>query len=63
MAELTQYQRDILARTLLGEAAGEGSTGMEAVAHVIRDGRQVNGTDMAFMPESVQRSSRWNTGY
>jgi hypothetical protein len=24
---------------------------------------QINGTDMAFMPRSVQTSSRWNTGY
>lgn len=38
MAEtLTDYQKDILVRTVLGEARGEGLDGMEAVAAVIRN--------------------------
>jgi hypothetical protein len=33
--DLTDYQRDILIRTAIGEARGEGKRGMEAVLHVI----------------------------
>ena len=34
---LTAGDRDILIRTVVGEAAGEGTQGMEAVAHVIKN--------------------------
>jgi spore germination cell wall hydrolase CwlJ-like protein len=37
MAELTEEEKAILAYTLLGEAAGEGRKGMEAVMHVIQN--------------------------
>lgn len=64
MAELTQYQRDILARTLLGEAAGEGSTGMEAVAHVIRNraGSGQYPSDPAKVALQPKQFLAWNSG-
>ena len=37
MAPYNHYDIDIVARTLFGEARGEGSLGMRAVAHVIRN--------------------------
>jgi len=60
---LTDYQRDILARTLLGEAAGEGLGGMEAVAHVIQN--RVNSgqfpTDPAAVALQPNQFSAWNS--
>lgn len=37
MAELTSRQKDIIVRTVLGEAANQGQAGMQAVASVIRN--------------------------
>lgn len=64
MAELTQRQKDILARTLLGEARGEGVQGMEAVAHVIAN--RANSGRYPSDPEAValqpKQFSVWNAG-
>ena len=64
MAELTDYQRDILIRTVLGEARGEGADGMAAVAHVIRN-RAGSGTfpsDPAQVALQNNQFSVWNEG-
>lgn len=37
MADLTAQQKDVLVRTVLGEAANQGATGMAAVASVIKN--------------------------
>jgi hypothetical protein len=64
MAELTPYQRDILVRTVLGEARGEGVRGMEAVAHVIanRAGSGRYPGDPAAVALQPSQFSVWNQG-
>lgn len=68
MAELSQKQLDILAYTLLGEAAGEGREGMEAVMWTIKNraesGRYPsNPAAVATQANSkgVHQYSVWNT--
>jgi hypothetical protein len=60
---LTQQQREILARTALGEAGGEGAEGMEAVLHVIRN--RANSGQYSSDPARVARQpgqfSAWNS--
>jgi hypothetical protein len=64
MAELTPYQRDILVRTVLGEARGEGVRGMEAVAHVLanRAGSGRYPSDPAAVALQPSQFSVWNQG-
>ena len=64
MTTLTEYQRDIAIRTLLGEAANQGPAGQAAVAHVLlnraRDTRWPATVDqVALQPKQF---SAWNTG-
>lgn len=62
--ELTPYQRDILIRTVLGEARGEGSDGMAAVANVILN-RANSGrypSDPAAVALQPSQFSVWNSG-
>lgn len=62
--ELTDYQRDILIRTALGEAAGEGKEGMAAVLHVILN-RANSGqfpSDPADVALQNKQFSTWNKG-
>lgn len=64
MADLTDYQKDILVRTVLGEARGEGLDGMEAVAQVIRN-RSSSGrfpSDPAAVALQPSQFSVWNAG-
>lgn len=64
MADLSEYQKDILVRTILGEARGEGLDGMEAVAQVIRN-RTNSGrfpSDPAAVALQPSQFSVWNTG-
>lgn len=64
MAELSEYQKDILVRTVLGEARGEGMDGMEAVAAVIRN-RTNSGqfpNDPAAVALQPSQFSVWNAG-
>lgn len=60
--QLDDYQRDILIRTALGEAAGEGKRGMEAVLHVILN--RANSGDYSSDPAKValqkNQFSAWN---
>lgn len=64
MAELTPYERDILIRTVLGEARGEGNVGMQAVAHVIQN--RANSGQYPTNPADValqnKQFSTWNQG-
>lgn len=62
--DISTDQRDLMIRTIAGEAGGEGEQGQEAVAHVIRNrvasgeyGRGVRGVIMAPKQFSV-----WNPG-
>lgn len=64
MAELSPYQRDILIRTALGEARGEGVDGMADVVHVILN-RANSGrfpTDPAEVALQDKQFSTWNKG-
>jgi len=64
MAELTQYQKDILIRTALSEAGGEGEDGMADVLHVILN-RAASGkfpSDPARVALQNKQFSSWNTG-
>lgn len=64
MAELTPYQRDILIKTILGEARGEGDTGMAAVAHNVLN-RAASGkysSDPAEVALQPKQYSTWNSG-
>lgn len=64
MADLTPQQIDVLARTVLGEARGEGQLGMEAVAHNIRN-RANSGqypSDPAAVAQQPYQYSTWNSG-
>lgn len=61
---LTNYDRDVVTRTILGEAAGESEAGMAAVASVIRN-RVADprwGDDPAEVALQMQQFSSWNTG-
>lgn len=64
MAELTPYQRDILIRTALGEARGEGADGMADVVQVIfnraRSPRFPD--DPAAVALQDKQFSTWNKG-
>lgn len=65
MAEtLTPYQRDILVKTILGEARGEGETGMAAVAHNIlnRANSGQYSSDPAEVALQNKQYSTWNSG-
>lgn len=59
--ELSDYQRDILIRTALGEAAGEGPEGMEAVLHVILN--RANSGKYPSDPANVALQGNKKTGY
>jgi N-acetylmuramoyl-L-alanine amidase len=64
MADLTPQQLDVLARTVLGEARGEGQLGMQAVAHNIRN-RANSGqypSDPAAVALQPYQYSTWNSG-
>lgn len=64
MAELTPYQRDILARTALGEARGQGEDGMADVVQVILN-RAKSGrfpSDPAQVALQNKQFSTWNKG-
>lgn len=60
----TPFDRAIATRTVLGEAANEGPTGMQAVANVIanraRDGGY-GGTSMAEVARAPNQFEPWNT--
>jgi len=60
----TPNDRAIATRTVLGEAANEGQTGMQAVANVIanraRDGKY-GGTSMAEVSRAPNQFEPWNT--
>lgn len=62
--ELSQRERDILIKTILGEARGEGEIGMEAVAHVIAN--RANSGRYPGSPAQValqpKQFSTWNRG-
>lgn len=61
---LTQEQLDIITRTVLGEARGEGELGMAAVAHNIRN-RSLSGkfpSDPAKVALQPYQYSAWNKG-
>jgi hypothetical protein len=62
--ELTPYQKDILVKTILSEARGEGADGMAAVAHVIAN--RANSGQFSSDPAAValqpNQFSGWNTG-
>ncbi|QPC44931.1 cell wall hydrolase [Kaustia mangrovi] len=60
----TKRDRDIGIRTILGEAANQGSTGMSAVAHVLRN-RAVDGRwpkSIAGVALQDKQFSAWNSG-
>lgn len=64
MAALTPYQRDIVIRTIYGEAAGEGYRGQVAVANVIKNrtaSPQWN-SDPAKVSLQKNQFSTWNKG-
>lgn len=64
MAELTPYQRDVLIRTALGEARGEGAEGMADVVQVILN-RANSGkfpSDPARVALQPKQFSTWNAG-
>jgi hypothetical protein len=62
MAQLTDAQRTVLIQTLLGEAANQGKSGLEAVAHVIRN-RAESGqypSDPMAVALQPKQFSAWN---
>lgn len=63
-SELTPYQKDILVKTILSEARGEGIDGMAAVAHVIAN--RANSGQFSSDPAAValqpNQFSGWRTG-
>lgn len=62
--DLTNYERDAMIRTVLGEAAGESETGQAAVAHVMRN-RVMDagfGDDPAEVALAMKQFSAWNSG-
>lgn len=61
---LTPYERDVVIRTVLGEAANESDVGWAAVAHVIQN-RVADprwGDDPAEVALQMKQFSAWNTG-
>lgn len=62
--ELSDYQRDIIIRTVLGEARGEGDIGMAAVAHNIlnRSKSRQFPNDPASVALQPKQYSVWNEG-
>lgn len=64
MATLSDYQRDILIKTILSEARGEGERGMEAVAHNISNRSQSGKypSDPAAVALQPKQYSGWNRG-
>lgn len=64
---ISSRDRDIVIRTVIGEAGGEGDVGMAAVAHVIRNRSMAKGFPNTPGAVSMQRGqfSIWNgvTGY
>ena len=62
----TEKDRDILARTLWGEARGEGTAGQVAVAWTIRnrvfDGKEKSWTDRAAGAASAWQFQDWQYG-
>jgi|GEM_PF-1740859 len=61
---LTNYERDVVIRTVLGEAARESDVGWAAVAHVIQN-RVADprwGDDPAEVALQMKQFSAWNTG-
>lgn len=64
MADLTPREKDILIRTILGEARGEGMAGMQAVAQTIRN-RSRSGqfpSDPVAVALQPSQYSVWNNG-
>lgn len=62
--ELHPYERDIMVRTIIGEAANEGVIGQAAVAHTIRN-RVMDkrwGDDPAEVSLQFKQFSTWNDG-
>ena len=61
---LSTYDRDVVTRTILGEAAGEGEAGMAAVASVIKNRVEDPrwGDDPADVALQLQQFSAWNAG-
>lgn len=59
---LTPEQLDVLTRTVLGEARGEGQLGMEAVAHVLNNRAQSGQfpSDPALVARQPNQFSTWN---
>lgn len=60
----TEHELDVLAWTMLGEAAGEGPEGMSDVGHVVlnrlADGRY--GSSIAEVAKANKQFSTWNSG-
>ncbi|MBW3245791.1 conjugal transfer protein TraG N-terminal domain-containing protein [Epibacterium sp. DP7N7-1] len=61
---LSYYDRDVMIRTIAGEAAGETETGQAAVAHVIMNRAQDPrwGDNPAEASLEVKQFSAWNSG-
>jgi len=61
---LTPYERDVMVRTVLGEAGGESDEGMAAVAHVIKNRVEDPrwGDDPAEVALGWRQFSAWNAG-
>lgn len=62
--ELSTYERDVMVRTIIGEAANEGAVGQAAVAHTIRN-RVMDerwGDDPAEVSLQFKQFSTWNDG-
>lgn len=61
---LSTYDRDVVTRTILGEAAGESEAGMAAVASVIKNRVEDPrwGDDPAEVALQLQQFSAWNVG-
>jgi len=61
---LSIYERDVVTRTILGEAANQGDLGQAAVAHVIQN--RVDdprwGDDPAEVSLAMKQFSAWNSG-
>lgn len=64
MAALTPYQRDIVVRTIIGEAANQGAQGQIAVANVIKNRAAAGGlwpSDPAKVSLQPSQFSTWNS--
>ena len=62
--ELSPYEKDVMVRTIIGEAANEGVIGQAAVAHTIRNRvmDQRWGDDPAEVSLQFKQFSAWNDG-